>query len=88
MKRKVISVILLIVLVVSGLLTSKTVWQAYAANQVLKEGSIGMDVSSHQYVDWDIIKKDNYIKFAILRCGYGDDEIEQDDSQLDRKSVV
>lgn len=84
MKRKVISVILLIVLVVSGLLTSRTVWQAYAANRVLKEGSIGMDVSSHQYVDWDIIKKDNYIKFAILRCGYGDDDVEQDDSQFQR----
>ncbi len=37
MKRKVISVILLIVLVVSGLLTRGTVWQAYAANRILKE---------------------------------------------------
>ncbi len=84
MKRKVISVILLIVLVVSGLLTRGTVWQAYAANRILKEGSIGMDVSSHQYVDWDTIKKDNYIKFAILRCGYGDDDVKQDDSQFQR----
>lgn len=84
MKRKVISVILLMVLVVSGLLTNRTVWQVQAANRVLKEGSIGMDVSSHQYVDWDTIKKDNYIKFAILRCGYGDDDVEQDDSQFQR----
>ena len=43
-----------------------------------------MDVSSHQYVDWDTIKKDNYIKFAILRCGYGDDDVKQDDSQFQR----
>ncbi len=41
---------------------------------------LGMDVSSHQgRVDWD--KAANQIDFAILRCGYGRDRRNQDDTQ-------
>lgn len=83
MKKKMMSIILFIVLVVNGLLVSETK-QVYAANRILTEGSLGIDVSSYQYVDWDTIKRDDYIKFAILRCGYGMDETDQDDSQFQR----
>lgn len=84
MRKKIVSVILVLVLVMSAILTSE-VGQVYAANRILQEGSIGIDVSSHQYVDWDKIKNDNYVKFAILRCGYGSDGYDyQDDTQFQR----
>jgi len=39
----------------------------------------GIDVSRHQgIIDWEKVKKSG-IDFAIIRCGYGSDLIEQDD---------
>ena len=40
---------------------------------------LGIDVSHHQgNIDWEAVKADG-VKFAILRCGYGEDLPEQDD---------
>ena len=42
----------------------------------------GVDVSSNNgVVDWQLLK-DNGIEFAIIRCGFGNDEMKQDDSQF------
>lgn len=39
----------------------------------------GIDVSHHQgVIDWEKVKEDG-IDFAIIRCGYGDDMVSQDD---------
>lgn len=44
----------------------------------------GIDVSEHQgRIDWDKVKADG-IEFAMIRCGYGNDEPSQDDSQFER----
>ena len=44
----------------------------------------GIDVSRYQEViDWEKVKKDG-IKFAILRCGFGMDQENQDDSKFKR----
>ncbi len=40
----------------------------------------GVDVSSHQNVDWNAAQYN--INFAILRIGYGSDYIDQDDTQF------
>ncbi len=41
----------------------------------------GIDVSEHQgSVNWELVK--NNIDFAILRCGYGNDETHQDDKRF------
>ena len=41
----------------------------------------GIDVSYHNgKIDWEKVKADG-IDFAIIRCGYGDDDTRQDDSQ-------
>lgn len=46
----------------------------------------GIDVSKHQgMIDWEAVKKDG-IEFAILRCGYGNDEVAQDDEQFKRNA--
>lgn len=45
----------------------------------------GIDVSSYQgIIDWESVK--NNIDFAILRCGYGDDCISQDDRMFKRNA--
>lgn len=47
----------------------------------------GVDVSEWQgQIDWDAVKKDE-IDFAILRCGYGMDLEEQDDSWFKRNAL-
>lgn len=41
----------------------------------------GIDVSEHQgIIDWEKVKADG-IEYAILRCGYGKDHVNQDDKQ-------
>lgn len=41
----------------------------------------GIDVSKHQgVINWEDVKKE--IDFAILRCGFGDDIVSQDDSMF------
>ena len=43
----------------------------------------GIDVSKNNgTIDWNAVKKSGYGEFAIIRCGYGDDLISQDDSQF------
>lgn len=43
----------------------------------------GIDVSSaNGCVDWDKLK--GRLDFAILRCGYGSDRVDQDDKQWAR----
>lgn len=45
----------------------------------------GIDVSEFQReIDWDSAKE--YIDFAILRCGYGNNYIDQDDSTYERNA--
>ena len=58
--------------------------------------SKGIDVSEHKgVIDWDAVKASGIVDFAILRCGYGNDEVtddstnntdrfNQDDEQFDR----
>ena len=44
----------------------------------------GIDVSEHQYnINWSKVKNAG-IQFAILRCGYGDDDPGQDDKYWER----
>lgn len=46
----------------------------------------GIDVSEHQgKIDWERVKN-NGIKFAILRCGYGMDTTSQDDAEFERNA--
>lgn len=41
----------------------------------------GIDVSEHQgHIDWEAVKSAG-IDFAIIRCGYGEDEASQDDAR-------
>lgn len=45
----------------------------------------GIDVSQHQgVINWDTVKDE--IDFAILRCGYGQNRVDQDDSQFRRNA--
>ena len=45
----------------------------------------GIDVSAHQgIIDWDIVK--DQVDFAILRCGYGVDLVNQDDAYFERNA--
>ncbi len=47
------------------------------------EGAVkkGIDVSEHQgKIDWNQVKADG-IDYAIIRCGYGDDDASQDDKK-------
>ena len=40
----------------------------------------GIDVSKHQgKIDWEQVKNSGQIDFAIIRCGYGMDQTDQDD---------
>jgi len=84
MKKRYIAVLLLVAAIIGALLTEGNAKTVYASNRILKAGTIGIDVSSYQYVDWDTVKRDNYIQFAILRCGYGEDDPKQDDAQFQR----
>jgi LysM repeat protein len=46
---------------------------------------LGMDVSDHQgVINWDKVKAEGRIKFAMIRCGYGKDMKSQDDKQFER----
>lgn len=41
----------------------------------------GIDVSYHQgNIDWEKVKNSGKVDFAIIRCGYGMDQTDQDDS--------
>lgn len=49
------------------------------SGEVREATGVGIDVSYHQgQIDWDQVAPQ--IDFALLRCGYGDDESYQDDS--------
>lgn len=40
----------------------------------------GIDVSSHQgEIDWEKVKSTGQVDFAIIRCGFGMDQVDQDD---------
>ncbi|MCF2557955.1 RICIN domain-containing protein [Fournierella massiliensis] len=48
------------------------------------EGYRGIDVSHHQgVIDWEAVKNAG-IDFAMIRCGYGNDQTDQDDKQWER----
>ena len=50
------------------------------ATEEQREVYFGIDVSHHQgSINWDVVAPQ--IDFAILRCGYGDDLLNQDDKQ-------
>ena len=56
--------------------------QKFKFNEI--RNSIGIDVSGHQgNIDWQKVKASG-ISFAILRCGYGQDMVEQDDVKFQR----
>ena len=45
----------------------------------------GIDVSQYQgLINWEVVK--NHIDFAIIRCGYGQDIIGQDDELFKRNA--
>ena len=47
----------------------------------------GIDVSQYQgLINWEVVK--NHIDFAIIRCGYGQDIIGQDDELFKRNAGV
>lgn len=47
----------------------------------------GIDVSSYQgKIDWEKVKP--YIDFAIIRCGYGNDDRRQDDVYFERNAKL
>ena len=47
----------------------------------------GIDVSSYQgKIDWEKVKP--YVDFAIIRCGYGNDDIRQDDVYYERNATL
>ena len=47
-------------------------------------GYRGIDVSHHQgVINWDAVKNAG-IDFAVIRCGYGNDQTDQDDEQWER----
>lgn len=47
----------------------------------------GIDVSVHQgQIDWEQVKNSGQVDFAILRCGYGMNEIKQDDEKWEYNS--
>ena len=49
-----------------------------------KDGYRGIDVSHHQgVINWDAVKAAG-IEFAVIRCGYGIDQVDQDDAQWNR----
>lgn len=46
---------------------------------------LGMDVSEHNgVIDWDKVKAEGRVKFAMIRCGYGRDMESQDDKYFER----
>lgn len=52
-------------------------WDGTVVNNAVRKG---IDVSQHQgWIDWESVKAQG-IDFAIIRCGYGSDLTEQDDS--------
>lgn len=51
-------------------------------NNGILTSKFGIDVSTHQgVIDWNKVKADG-VQFAILRCGYGMDQEDQDDAQF------
>ena len=49
-------------------------------------GYRGIDVSHHQgVIDWEAVKNAG-IDFAMIRCGYGNDQTDQDDKQWERNA--
>ena len=95
MKKRIWSVLLAFCMVLSLLPIG-----ALAAEQTVRVGAgqeagralsarpstgFGIDVSHHQdVIDWNQTK--DYIDFAIIRCGYGDDADYQDDRQFLRNA--
>lgn len=44
----------------------------------------GIDVSEHNgKIDWETVKASGEVDFAIIRCGYGRDVVEQDDERFE-----
>lgn len=67
-----------------AIVSGRTFWGELASFTTVSESnpgvSFGIDVSVHQgRIDWDTASE--YIDFAILRCGFGADYPENDDSQ-------
>ncbi|MCD8316441.1 MAG: S-layer homology domain-containing protein, partial [Eggerthellaceae bacterium] len=62
-------------LVEGGLMASSGVF-------ISSKGYVGIDVSEHNgYIDWQAVKNSGVVDFAIIRCGYGQDEAGQDDKR-------
>ena len=58
---------------------NKTKAQSFYIKETKLRQYIGIDVSEHQgIIDWEAVKEDG-ISFALLRCGYGQNDEEQDD---------
>ena len=50
-------------------------------------GLIGIDISYHNgNINWNLVK--NEIDFAIIRLGYGDDIISQDDKKFNENIKI
>ena len=58
-------------------------FSAYTVSEPRTVTAHGIDVSKYQgNIDWDTVV--NSIDFAIIRCGYGDDQTDQDDEKWNR----
>lgn len=58
-------------------------FSVYAISEPRTVSAHGIDVSKYQGdIDWDTVT--NSIDFAIIRCGYGDDQTDQDDEKWNR----
>lgn len=58
-------------------------FSVYAVSEPRTISAHGIDVSKYQGdIDWDTVASS--IDFAIIRCGYGDDQTDQDDEKWDR----
>lgn len=58
-------------------------FSVYAVTEPRTVSAHGIDVSKYQgNIDWDTVA--NSIDFAIIRCGYGDDQTDQDDEKWNR----
>ena len=58
-------------------------FSVYTVSEPRTVSAHGIDVSKYQGdIDWDTVA--NSIDFAIIRCGYGDDQTDQDDEKWNR----
>lgn len=73
-----------------GKLKSTTERMTRSLTRVVKPSNVtaqGIDVSYHQgTIDWEKVKNSGQVDFAIIRCGIGMDQTNQDDTQWENNT--